>query len=80
MDSQVQAQPHNVTTDGSQYAPYAMSGGWAPRKKPKTKVKAKPRGKGRASPKKSPKKAPKMYVGRSGGKYFLKKGRKVYVC
>lgn len=74
----------NANGDTSSYAPYSLTGGaWgSPRKKRTTKTKAKPRAKARASPKKAKAKAKpvrKMYVGRSGGTYYLKRGKKIYV-
>lgn len=61
-----------MNADASQFAPYAMSGGRvAPRKAKKRATKA--------SPKKA-KPQHKIYIGPSGGKYRLRKGRKVYLC
>lgn len=60
--------------DVSQYAPYSMTGGAKKRPK-KTKAKAK------GSPKKVKAKVNrKIYVGPSGGQYYLRNNRKVYVC
>lgn len=60
----------NSSNNASQYAPYPITGGRAsPRKGKKTK--------GRSSPKKT--KPKKIYIGPSNGKYYLRRGRKVYI-
>lgn len=64
----------DATNASHDVPPYTLSGGKASprRKSPSRKSKAK------ASPKKA--KAPaKIYVGPNGGKYYLRKGRKVYI-
>lgn len=74
-DSHVQANASaynsNSMADASQFAPYAMSGGRALRRRTKRTV--------RASPKKA-KPQRKIHLGPNGGKYTLRKGRKVYLC
>lgn len=60
-----------MNADASQFAPYAMSGGRTAPRKTKRVLKASP---------KKPKPQRKIFTGPSGGKYYLKMGRKVYLC